>query len=278
MSRYRIVVSAENNNYMAWQCKLFHYSCVSRLNQTPTFIVHEYDEDWHPEFRDIVRAGGVVRSAPSYATTPQGRDYPPRNTPGTLLHAAEMCDGAEDFIVLCDPDMLFVRKPRLPLSLSGEHYPVMDYGQSAVRTAMRRLRVAPEEVERRGAELCCGVPHVVSLEDARPLAEAWLEAIDVFPPLIWEISMYALGLAAVRLNKRIRLTRLLDKKKLGGNLTGDMIHYCYRSPVWSKHYFFTPEQAAKVWEPQVKARKGSILAEILTQINEAREYYARFTL
>ena len=36
-------------------------------------------------------------------------DRLPRNTAGTLLHAAEMC-ADDDFIVLCDPDLLFVRK------------------------------------------------------------------------------------------------------------------------------------------------------------------------
>src|SRR3712207_2776362 len=111
MARFRVVVSAENNAYMAWQCKLFHFSCVTRLGATPTFVVHDSGSDWHPGFRDIVRAGGVVRHAPGYAVTPRGFHYRPRNTPGTLLHAADLCEGADDLIVLCDPDMIFVRAP-----------------------------------------------------------------------------------------------------------------------------------------------------------------------
>ena len=37
----------------------------------------------------------------------------PRNSAGTLLHAAELC-AEDDFIVFCDPDLLFVRKVTFP--------------------------------------------------------------------------------------------------------------------------------------------------------------------
>src|ERR1700759_1432689 len=107
MKPYRIVVSAENTPYMAWQCKLFHYSCLTRLGAVPTFVVHALGGDWCEDFRDIVCAGGHVRSAPNYRTVADGWDYPPRNAPGTLLHAEAFCDEGEEFVVLCDPDMLF---------------------------------------------------------------------------------------------------------------------------------------------------------------------------
>ncbi len=84
-SRQHIVVSAENNPYLAWQCKLFHYSCVSRLEQTPLFVVHERDKDWRTEFKEIVNIGGKVRAAPSYRAS---NGYSPRNTAGSLLQAA----------------------------------------------------------------------------------------------------------------------------------------------------------------------------------------------
>src|SRR5258705_141738 len=38
---------------MAWQCKLFHYSCVAHLGLIPVFIVHELDRRWHRYFQDI---------------------------------------------------------------------------------------------------------------------------------------------------------------------------------------------------------------------------------
>ncbi|HEY0099682.1 MAG TPA: hypothetical protein VGB76_12095 [Pyrinomonadaceae bacterium] len=278
MSEYRVVVSAENNPFMAWQCKLFHFSCVSRLRLTPTFIVHESGKDWHPDFRDIVRAGGIVRHAPSYALTPQGQRYSPRNTPGTLLHAAELYRGTDDLIVLCDPDMLFVNEPKFPRMLSGEYYPYMRYDQEAVQTARQKLGVAACEIESRGSELCLGVPHVVPSADAQRLAETWLEAIDAFPPVLWEISMYALGLAAVKLKMRIELTYMLGfSHRMDAPIVWDMIHYCYGDERWSKHHFHYDEQARAVWKPQVDAPGGTVLGEILAQLREAGEFYGRFT-
>jgi hypothetical protein len=278
MGKHRIVVSAENNPYMAWQCKLFHYSCVSRVGLTPTFVVHDYGETWQPGFREIVAAGGVVRGAPSYALTARGRDYAPRNTPGTLLHAAEMFEGADEFIVLCDPDMIFIEKPGFARTLSGEFYNYMCYEQEVVQEAARRFGVSPAEVAGR-EELCCGVPYVIPVAVARPLAEAWLEAVDVFPRPIWESVMYALGFAVARLKMSLKLTHLVGERcRMGSRPEGDMIHYCYSGDTWDKRRFFTEEEAGGVWEARGRARRGTILAEILTQIREARKFYARFAL
>lgn len=278
MNRHHIIVSTENNHYMAWQCKLFHYSCVSRMGVTPTFIVHDRDDEWHPGFLDIVRAGGIVRLAPSYAITAGGRRYCPRNTPGTLLHAAEMY-ADDDFIVLCDPDMLFVNAPQFPTALSGGFYSYMSYEQEAVRTAREKLGVTAGEIESRGTELLLGVPHVVPVRDAPRLAEAWLEAIDAFPLTIWEVSMYALGLAAVKLKMRIELTHMLGfNHQLDVPVAWDMIHYCYSGGRWDKRLFMSEDKAPEVWEPRVDAPRGTVLGEILMQLREAREFYARLGL
>ena len=279
MSSYHIVVSAENNPFMAWQCKLFHYSCLTRTGLTPTVIVHESGHDWHPDFRDIIRAGGRVRHAPSYAYMRGGFHYPPRNTPGSLLHAAEMSEGRDDFIVICDPDMLFVRKPKLPRALSGEFYPYMNYDHEAVVTARERMGVTARAVKARGSRVCLGVPHVVPAASARTLAETWIEAIDAFPPVLWEISMYALGLAAVKLKMKITLTRMMGfSHRMDAALAWDMIHYCYGDERWSKHFFRSDERARGVWEPRVTAPRGTVLGEILSQLGEARDFYRRFNL
>ena len=124
--RYRIVVSAENTPYLAWQAKLFHFSCVSRLNDSPIFIVHEHGSKWRRDFQELADAGAIVSRAPSYRITSNGDDYAPRNTAGTLLHAAELCSAKDEFIVLFDPDMIFVRQPNFSRNLSG----ASTYGQS----------------------------------------------------------------------------------------------------------------------------------------------------
>ena len=108
-ARHRIVVSVENTPFFGWQAKLFYYSCVTRLGVQPLFIVHATGRPWEPEFYELVRAGATVKMAPSYVID----ERLPRNSAGTLLHAAELC-AEDDFIVLCDPDLLFVRNVTFP--------------------------------------------------------------------------------------------------------------------------------------------------------------------
>ena len=117
--RYRIVVSAENTPYMAWQAKLFHFSCVSHLNHSPIFIVHECGSKWRRDFQELADAGAIVSRAPSYRITSNGDDYPPRNAAGTLLHAAELCSAKDEFIGtlrsgydLCTPTQFFQKSFR----------------------------------------------------------------------------------------------------------------------------------------------------------------------
>lgn len=272
--RHRIVVSTENNAYAAWQTKLFHYSCASRLGQLPVVIVHDSGRPWHPDFRDLVRAGAVVRAAPSYRASVDD-DYPPRNTAGTLIHAARLCGDADEFIVLCDPDMIFARRPHFPSALSGEHYPyMMDYDREEVRVAAERMGLAFEAVAARGEELRCGVPYVIPKASAEPLAETWLEAINSFPNVQRGDMMHAFGLAVVKLGLRVALTHMVDHNYWQAEaLRRDVVHYCYGDQTWDKRHFFHEDQAGKVWEAGADAPPGSVLAEILTQIREAGKFY-----
>jgi hypothetical protein len=74
--RYRIVVSAENNAYLAWQAKLFHFSCVSRLNRSPIVIVHDYDSKWRRDFQELADAGAIVSRAPELSHNIEWRQLP----------------------------------------------------------------------------------------------------------------------------------------------------------------------------------------------------------
>src|SRR6266568_5135270 len=116
---YRIVVSAENSPYLAWQAKLFHFSCVSRVGRSPIVIVHDCGSKWCRDFQELADAGAIVSRAPSYRITSNGDDYLCRNIPGSLLHAAKLCSARDEFIVFCDPDMIFVRQPDFSRSHSG---------------------------------------------------------------------------------------------------------------------------------------------------------------
>ena len=271
--QHRIVVSAENNGYIGWQCKLFYYSCVTHTSFQPLFVVHAVGSEWHPDFHELVKAGALVRWAPTYTRTPYDW-YVPKNTAGTLLHAAEFCD-PDDLIVLCDPDMIFVRSPAFPGCLSGDHYSYLNYDCPTVRTAAGRLDIPWEAILERHESLCCGVPYVVPAAQARALAHAWLAAVDAFPPRHWEDVMYAFGLAALRQGLAITLTRIMEQDHVPeAPLTSDMIHYCLGNALWDKRSFFLEEEWPRVWHPGVRAERDTILGEILTQIAETRRFFA----
>jgi hypothetical protein len=272
-NRSRIVISAENNPYIAWQCKLFHYSSVSRLKQLPLFIVHETKEALSPDFYEIIRAGGTVRVVPNYRRVPHGDEYPCRNIPASLLHAAEFCREDEQ-IVLCDPDMLFARDPRFPASLAGCFYSYIDFDRDFVEPARLKMNISREAIDARKEELRCGGPYVVPWEVARPLAKVWLEAVEAFEPRRWEDVMYAYGLAVIKLGLRSRLLHLVDTNhKQLSPLDSAIIHYCYGDERWNKRQYFQPEKAQRVWQTEASAPRETILGEILTQIKEASDFY-----
>jgi hypothetical protein len=268
---HRIFVSAENNAYCGWQTKLFYFSCVTRLNHHPTIVVHDSGQPWHQDFSDLARAGARVCSAPSYSQSVHD-DYPPRNTAGTLLHAAGLCGDAE-FIVLCDPDMIFVSEPEFPSSLSGNYYFYMDYDRKEVVAAARRLHVAKDRMELQKEELRCGVPYVIPVAEARRLGESWLQAVDAFAPRNWIDIMHAFGLAVMNLGLRLTLTDFVDTNlRPGARSRREIIHYCYGDEKWEKRDF-VEHRAGDVWNPIVKGRKGTILGEIVSQITEAEKFY-----
>jgi hypothetical protein len=138
---HQIVVSAENSAYMGWQCKLFYYSCVTRMNHQPIIIVHDLGSEWHPDFYDLAKAGCAVYPAPSYRVNKSGYDYAPRNTAGSLIHAAEICAGNHEFIVLCDPDMIFTRPLQFPETLSGDFVSYMDYDRDFIAEPKNKLGI-----------------------------------------------------------------------------------------------------------------------------------------
>jgi hypothetical protein len=272
--KHLIIVSAENNPYMAWQAKLLHYSCVTRLQQTPTFIVHETGSELHPDFNDIIRAGGTVCPAPNYRSTSHGDEYPPKNLAGTLRHAAEMNREPDRLFVLLDPDMLFARRPEMPETLSGDYCSYINFDKSFVETARQTMGIPLGALVSQKEELRCGGPYVIPSANAASLAEVWLEAVEAFPPRTWEDVMYAFGLAVVKLGLSVTLTRMMESNYWpNAVLKADVIHYCYGDKTWNKRQYFTPDQAPHVWEPKVAAPKETVLGEILSQIAEAREFY-----
>jgi hypothetical protein len=271
-SSHRIFVSAENNAYCGWQSKLLYFSSVTRLKHQPTFVVHDSGREWHSDFHDLAAAGATVVAAPSY--TQSVRDcYKPRNTAGSLIHAAEMCD-KDDLIVLCDPDMIFLGDLTLPGSLSLNFYFYMNYDRAEVRAAMRKLKIPTASIENQKEKLRGGVPYVIPAEVAHRLGHTWLQAVDAFVPRHWIDVMHAFGLAVTQLGLEVSQTDLVDMNlEQLACARRTIIHYCYGDETWDKRSFVEVTESQNVWFPQVSAGEGTILGEILAQIIEARKFY-----
>jgi hypothetical protein len=272
-AKYFVIASVEDKPYMAWQAKLFHHSCVTASGAAPVIFVHGMRAEPHPYFVDIVKSGGVVYSAPNYRMSEvTGRSYSPRNTAGTLIHAAELCERDDTYFVLCDSDMLLVRTPEFEPALSGDHYDYLHYDLPSVRDAAARLAIAPELLAAQGDSLRVGVPYVIPSSSARALGEAWLEAIDAFAEHDWVDGMYAFGLAALRLGLPVRTTRhMVSNVSSDTALDAPMIHYCYGDAQWNKRDYIRADQAAGVWRPPTSGAPGTVLAEIARQLDAVRE-------
>ncbi len=275
-SRHRIVVSLENKADHAWQAKLFHFSCITRINHHATFIVHENRSAWHADFADLVRAGAIVRKAPSYFTPGTA---PTRNFPGTLICAAPLC-APDELIVLCDPDMIFVGKPEFSRDFSGTYCSYMDYDQPPVHAAAKRLGIQLELLRAQQEQVRCGVPYVIPADRAERLGEKWLTAFDAFSTKgrdwndVWLDVMYAFGLAVIRLGWTLTLADLVNMDHpAGAILEREIIHYCHGEPAWNKRWYLSPEEAPKVWDPPFKPAEGTVLCELFSQLRQARNFY-----
>ncbi len=272
--KHQIVVSAENNAYTGWQCKLFYYSCVTRLKHQPIVIVHDSGREWHPAFRELAKAGCAVHAAPGYRFHGRGDDYMGRNTAGSLIQAGQLLAGEDKLIVLCDSDFIFTRNVDFPDTLSGEFSSFMNYDRAFVGEALERLKIDPRALNREKDSICCCVPHVIPIELSQELGMSWLRAIDAFVPRRWEDLMYAFGLATVGLGLKVQLTHLVNHNFWPDReVNAPIIHYAYGDKLWSKRNYFRDDQMRELWNPTASAPEGTILGEILKQIKEAREFY-----
>ena len=273
--KHLIVVSAENNPYLAWQSKLFHFSCVSRLEQSPVIVVHETRAaELCQDFQKIILVGGRILRAESFKVSANGEPYPARNTAGTLVCAAREFGASCDSLVLCDPDMIFVRASPFPETLSGDFCSYIDFDRDFVEAPRAALNIPRGWVDEQKESLRCGVPYVIPTSIAGTLGEAWLEAIDTFAPRRWEDVMYAFGLAAVKLRLPVELTHLAQNNFWpAASVERNIVHYCYGDAIWNKRDYYLPEQAPNVWRPVVEALGGTVLGEIVSQLREAEHWY-----
>lgn len=302
MPRHEIVVSTENNPYMAWQAMLFHYSCVTHLGRTPIVVVHKGDELLLPGFERIRASGGIVQTAPNYRVV-DGVLYAPRNTAGSLRHV----ETDAEFIVLCDPDMLFLQSfPFDELTLGSRQVsfdfvgyldPAIAAHQPALDDVCRAAGIAPEKL--RHPVVNGGVPHVIPAVWQGKLSDEWFELMELFPTIDpshsdfgrtapcpdeavpqkdWIVTMWAIVMALHRLNLEPVVTKLCVTNCHEGPLPPldvagpKMLHYCYGGPGFEKRIFEESHDAEEaVWI--VPPDDGTISGAIRRQLREAGRFY-----
>jgi hypothetical protein len=120
-----------------------------------------------------------------------------------------------------------------------------------------------------------GVPYLLSREVCHRLGSRWLAVIDSFPQLEWTDVMPAFAIAAALEQVPIIASDLVDTN---GNharqVTRGIVHYCYGDDTWNKRSYHSFESPLSDSRPSPQAEPGSVLAEILTQIAEARRWFA----
>ncbi len=270
---FQVVVSSENNSYMAWQTQLFCFSALTRLGKHATVVVHRNGGPLRPEFETVRSWGCRVIGAPRYSAHPRGA-YPPRNEIGSLLTIAAHPDFRNGHVLFCEADMLFVKAPKYSGELSGEHYGYLDYGQTRVEAVARKFGVtaSPEELNRAYG---IGVPYLIPGPLLPRIADRWLEVLDSFEELDWIDVMYAFGLALSVESLPVGTTRLMaDNRDPVKKLHGSVIHYCYGDARWGKRSFRNGDSPLSPLSPVPPTRglSGTVLGDILHQIRQARAY------
>ena len=269
MPSFRWLVSAEDTPYMAWQCWLFRHSARTRCALEPTFVLHRSGGRRDDLFERMARAGADLVPAENYRLRPDGMDYAPRNSPGTLLEAARRF--SEDYFVLFDPDMLCVHAPELRGRLSADRVNSMGPDHPSVRAALDRAGLTGGERRwlEEEARVSVGVPYVVPRPLAADLAAMWLRLIDAEPVFNWAMVMWDFALACVKLGWPYDVTELADSNwQESRPATKPLIHYCYGDDgTWTKRGFLVSSD--EVWRRLPAGEEGTIQGEIAKQLGEA---------
>jgi hypothetical protein len=288
---FELVVSAENNPYMAWQALVFHFTCLKHLARSPIIVVHDDEPKLHPLYARLCDHGGRVQQAPGYREA-GGPLYPPRNSPATLRHVE--VDENTRFIVLCDPDMVVLRPWPLEdlalepdeISLDSVSYLIPeDQARPRLESIYAGQGVDLAEVDRR--PFPGGVPHLIPISQKEPLSAEWLRLIDVFlrdfesdlsctiPTLA---SMWALDLAIRRLKLRPVLTRYTINNFNGRQplprcpgSDAALLHYCYGDDAFDKRDFMQESQIRDVWN--TRADPGTIHEALCAEIRAAGAHF-----
>ena len=252
----------------------------------PLFVVHA-SGPLLAGFRELAGLGARVLAAPNYR---QGAriDYPPRNTPGSLLEAEHDREWTLSAIPICSSCARFPRGwGRFAAVIAGCHR-----SRGLVHGRRADSRLARRNLSRNGKSIplgsssiglaeACPISYIRDLR--RPFAASCVEATDALievgvrtNDMHWVASMWGFTLATWRLNLPVALTSITQTSHLGSqtpqsSLRAPLLHYSYGDELFNKHNHCTAETAPGAW--QVEAAGASVSAWLVRRIADARAWY-----
>lgn len=290
---YDIVVASDNNDYLAWQCMVFHHSCITHLGQAPIIVVHGEDGPLVSGYRILQKKGGIIQRLPTYRFA-GAIEYAGRNLWASLKGVKTSADN----IVLCDPDVIFLRHldfAKIAAGLDGEAVSLERVSYMAVGDHNRPIL---EEVCRSswtdkrlldGITISGGMPYIIPIDLRRRIAREWAALTEdcLMTSLrhhrqmnseVWISIMWGFVFAALRNDIPMSLRNMCvtnDKNEMEQVSTlrdRHIVHYCYGDDFFDKKLFMKEEDSMRnVWK--ARAPEGTINGAVTKAIREAAVFY-----
>jgi hypothetical protein len=213
-----------------------------------------------------------VIEAPSHARLPNGWRYLPRNTIGSLLAAGHVVE--DEYILLCDPDMVFTGQLAYPRTFAAEFYDYIKYSDP-VATQLLQKTCLTASINDLDKEYRIGVPYLIYTRDCMRVARRWQAVMDLYEAPKWVELMYAYGIALKLENIGMTTTHIMVSNYNQGQVCErPLIHYCYGDSTWNKRMFIKEGHSPVQQQWNLGAiPKGTVLYELLRQVQEAQAFF-----
>jgi hypothetical protein len=196
-----------------------------------------------------------------------------------------------ELLVLCDPDLVFLRPVAFDrlgagpgvLAMDGVGYMTAGAADNAGWLETGCERAGVDHAALRGHGPFGGVPYVVHATDRERLARDWLRCIEHFlhadphgrDPIHWIGGMWAAVFAARREGIEIRMTELSAMNWNRGLLdpAASIIHYCLGDETFDKRAFqWGPAATWDVWDVR-PVGDGTVSDRVRAEIADAAAFH-----
>lgn len=290
---FDVVVSSDNNDYLAWQCLVFHHSCLTHLGRPPIIVVHGDNGPLVFGYRILEKKGGIIQRLPThkYAGT---IEYVCRNVWATLKDVKTSAAN----IVLCDPDMIFLRHVDFAEKAAVLQGEAISLDKVAYMTIGDHNRSILEEVCRthwidtnllNGVKISGGVPYIIPTNLRRHFARelatltenclvASLKHHGHMNSEVWISAMWGFVFAALRNGIPMFITNMcvtngrIDIEQVSALRDRQIVHYCYGDDFFNKKKFMNQDDSLKtVWKAY--APEGTVSGAVTKAIREAAVFF-----